>query len=103
GRAGGSVASALARGLDGAAHRAALDAGGRTLAALAGGLSEIYPPEHAELADEIAAHGALISETPITVAPQPGMFPARNRIISGLSRAVVVVEANVRSGALITA
>ena len=101
--AGWTVVSGLARGVDGAAHRAALSAGGRTVAVLAGGLSSIYPPEHAELAGQVAGRGALVTETPMTVGPQPGMFPARNRIISGLSRAVVVVEANARSGALITA
>lgn len=101
-RAGWTVVSGLARGIDGSAHRGALDAGGRTIAVLAGGLANIYPPEHAELADAVAQQGALVTETPMTMEPQPGMFPARNRIISGLCRAVVVVEANARSGALIT-
>lgn len=101
-RAGWTVISGLARGIDGAAHKGALDAGGRTLAVLAGGLARIYPPEHAELADAVAKQGCLITETPMTVQPQPGMFPARNRIISGLCRGVVVIEANAKSGALIT-
>jgi DNA processing protein len=101
--AGWTVVSGLARGIDGVAHRAALDAGGRTVAVLAGGLAKIYPPEHADLARQVTWRGALITETPMTVDPQPGMFPARNRIISGLCRAVVIVEANSRSGALITA
>ncbi len=102
-RAGVTVVSGLARGIDGVAHKAALDAGGRTIAVLANGLSTVYPPEHADLAGQVSRCGAVITETPMTVDPQPGMFPARNRIISALSRAVVVVEANERSGALITA
>jgi DNA processing protein len=102
-RAGYTVVSGLARGIDGAAHQAALKAGGRTVAVLAGGLSKIYPPEHAELAGQVSASGALLSETKMMMEPMAGMFPARNRIISGLSRAVVIVEAADRSGALITA
>jgi DNA processing protein len=102
-RAGYTVVSGLARGIDGAAHRGALDAGGRTIAVLAGGLSSIYPPEHEDLARDVEARGALVAETPMAMQPQRGMFHARNRLISGLSRAVVIVEANDRSGALITA
>src|SRR5262249_59802068 len=74
-----------------------------TLAVLAGGLSRIYPPEHTELADQVEASGALLTEATMDQEPLPTMFPARNRIISGLSRAVVLVEAAEKSGALITA
>lgn len=98
-----TVVSGLARGIDGAAHQGALKASGRTLAVLAGGLSKIYPPEHAELAEQVQASGALITEAGMSMQPMAGMFPARNRIISGLSKAVVIVEAAERSGALITA
>src|SRR5262245_7779720 len=102
-RAGYTVVSGLARGIDGVAHKAVLQAGGRTLAVLAGGLSRIYPPEHAGLADEVAASGALLSEAAMEMEPLAGMFPARNRLISGLCRGVVIVEAHDKSGALITA
>lgn len=98
-----TVVSGLARGTDGAAHAAALKAGGRTIAVLAGGLSRVYPPEHAELAAQVEAAGALVSEAPMDAEPLPAMFPPRNRIISGLAQAVVVVEASERSGTLITA
>jgi DNA processing protein len=97
------VPRGLARGIDGIAHTAALQAGGRTVAVLAGGLSRIYPPEHADLAAQVTSAGALVSEAPMDAEPLPGMFPPRNRIISGLARAVVVVEASERSGTLITA
>jgi DNA processing protein len=102
-RAGVTVVSGLARGIDGLAHRAALQAGGRTIAVLAGGLSSIYPPEHGDLAREVEASGALLSEATMGQEPLAGMFPARNRIISGLCKVVVIVEAAQKSGALITA
>jgi DNA processing protein len=102
-RAGFTIVSGLALGIDGEAHRAALQAGSRTLAVLAGGLSHVYPPAHVELAAQIEPAGCLMTETPMSMSPEPGMFPARNRIISGLSMAVVIVEAPESSGALHTA
>ncbi|HVS36760.1 MAG TPA: DNA-processing protein DprA [Gemmataceae bacterium] len=103
GRAGVTVISGLARGIDGIAHRAALEAGGRTVAVLAGGLSRIYPPEHRSLAEQVVGAGALLTESSMTQEPLAGLFPPRNRLISGLSRVVVIVEAGVDSGALHTA
>jgi DNA processing protein len=102
-QAGYTVISGLARGIDGVAHRAAMEAGGRTIGVLAGGLSRIYPPEHTDLAKAVSQSGALLSESGMRMEPMAGMFPARNRIISALSKAVVIIEAAERSGALITA
>ncbi len=95
------IVSGLARGIDTAAHRASLDDG--TVAAMAGGVDVIYPSENAELAARIAESGLRLSEQPLGLAPQARHFPVRNRLISGLARAVVVVEAAAKSGSLITA
>ena len=97
------IVSGLARGVDSAAHRGALAAGGVTVAVLGSGVDVIYPPEHAPLAAAIDRTGAVISELAPGTHPQPRFFPLRNRIISGLSRAVVVIEAGEKSGSLITA
>jgi len=96
------VVSGMARGVDGEAHRGALEAGGSTVAVLGCGIDRDYPVAHAELAARIAVGGLIVSEYEAGVEPAPWRFPARNRVISGLSRAVVVVEARERSGALIT-
>jgi DNA processing protein len=102
-RSGVTVVSGLARGVDAVTHQAALNAGGRTLAILGSGVDRIYPPEHRCLAEQIAEQGAVISDYAPGTPPDAVNFPPRNRIISGLSIAVVVVEAGITSGALITA
>lgn len=101
--AGFTVVSGLARGIDAAAHRGALQAGGLTIAVLGSGLLNVYPAEHANLALEIRKQGAVVSEFLPNQAPKSGAFPQRNRIVTGLSLGVVVVEAADRSGALISA
>ncbi len=102
-RNGVTVVSGLARGVDAVAHQAALSAGGRTLAVLGSGVDRIYPPEHQRLGNSICARGAVLSDYALGTAPDAGNFPPRNRIISGLAMATVVVEAGEESGALITA
>jgi DNA processing protein len=101
GQAGQVIVSGLARGVDGAAHEGALATG--TAAVLGGGVDDVYPPEHARLYETIAQRGCIVSESPVGHRAQAKDFPRRNRLISGLSAAVVVVEAELKSGSLITA
>ena len=98
-----TIVSGLARGIDAAAHRAVVRAGGSTVGVLACGVDVAYPPEHRSLMDAMAVHGALVAEAPMGAPPERGCFPARNRLISGLADAVIVIEAGLGSGALITA
>jgi DNA processing protein len=97
------VVSGLARGVDAIAHRAALQTGGSTVAVMASGLNIVYPAEHARLAREISENGALVSEYPLGVKPRGDYFPRRNRILSGITLGTLVIEADLSSGALITA
>ena len=101
--AGLTIVSGLARGIDAAAHKGALDAGGRTIAVLGSGLKNIYPREHQKLAEQISRHGAVISEFEIDEPPRSGNFPRRNRIITGMTLGTLVVEAALKSGSLVSA
>ncbi len=101
GEAGFVIVSGLARGIDGAAHKGALQRG--TIAVVAGGIDHVYPPEHADLQEEIARHGLLLSDQPMGLTPRAGHFPRRNRIVAGIAQATLVIEATENSGALITA
>jgi DNA processing protein len=101
--AGFVITSGMANGIDGAAHRTALEHNSKTIAVLGCGVDVVYPKNHRSLYEEIVRHGAVVSESPPGTEPHPGLFPARNRIISGLSRGTLVIEAAERSGSLITA
>ncbi len=102
-RAGVAIISGLARGVDAIAHRVALEGGAPTVAVLAGGIDRVFPPENQGLAERIVTHGCLVSEYPVGIPPRPDYFPRRNRILSGLAKATLVVEAGQGSGALHTA